>query len=199
MDGQMKAVIDADFFRNITEYERGAKLFLQVMADLAMEPVMHEFVAGTELKKNKYLKDLLDRKEISVIYYRDYLTRRDTEEYEEYFRAAYKKINHFDFRKGNDIYTYADRGESLGEIRSLYMARKMGYQYFMSDDAGARMLTESFFSRKKRVDVKCLYDVLTMCRACGSKLRWKDINPTVKNALEKRQDRIKELKKLYNE
>lgn len=69
----------------------------------------------------------------------------------------------------------------------------------MSDDAGARMLAESFFSRKKRVDVKCLYDVLTMCRACGSKLRWKDINPTVKNALEKRQDRIKELKKLYNE
>lgn len=42
MDEQTKAVIDADFFRNFTEYENGTGLFLQVMDDLGMEPVMHE-------------------------------------------------------------------------------------------------------------------------------------------------------------
>ncbi len=198
MDEKIKVVIDADFFRNITEYDRGTKLFLQVLDELNMEPIMHEFVAETELKGNTYLQNLLDKKAISVMYYSDYLKEEDKEEYEEYFYEAFERINRFDFPEGSDIYTYADRGESLGEIRSLYMAQKMGYQYFMSDDAGAKLLAKDSFLKEKKVKVRSLFDVFVMCKERDTKLRWKDINPTVKNAMEKRQDKVEKLKELYN-
>jgi len=199
MDVQMKSVIDADFFRNITEYERGTGLFLNVLDELHMNPVMHEFVIGTELKDNKYLRYLLDGKMISVVYYRDYLSNDiDRAEYEKYFIAAYERVNRFEFPEGNDIYEYAESGESLGEIRSLYMAKKMGYQYFMSDDADARLLAKTFFSSKRSVEVKSLFDVLVLCKEKNTRLKWTDINPTVCNAMQKRQDRIKQLKELYN-
>ncbi|MDE7267088.1 MAG: hypothetical protein K2N89_06460 [Lachnospiraceae bacterium] len=198
MDDQIKVVIDADFFRNITEHERGAGLFLQVMKDLGMKPFMHEFVANIELKGNIYLKQLLDVGEISIIFYKDYLNEENRLEYEEYFRQAYEKINCFEFPEKNDIYQYADQDESLGEIRSLYMASKMGYIYFMSDDADARTLAKKFFSSKRGVAIKTLFDVLILCKEKETKLRWKDINPTVTNAMQKRQDKVNKLKEIYS-
>ncbi|MCM1256745.1 MAG: hypothetical protein NC307_02710 [Roseburia sp.] len=197
MDEKIKVAIDADFFRNITEYEQGINLFLQVMKDLGMQPFMHEFVANVELKGNKYLKQLRDAGEISIIIYGDYLKKEDRLEYEEYFRQAFETINLFDFPEESDIYEYADRDESLGEIRSLYMASKRGYIYFMSDDADARTLAKRFFSSKRGVAVKTLYDVLIMCKEVGTKLQWKDINPTVANAMQKRQDKVNNLKGIY--
>ncbi len=68
MSVQMKTAIDADFFRNITTYEHGINLFLRVMEGLNMKPIMHEFVAETELKGNEYLRQLSDTKKIEVIH-----------------------------------------------------------------------------------------------------------------------------------
>ena len=67
----------------------------------------------------------------------------------------------------------------------------------MSDDADAKMLAKNFFSSKKKVKVKSLFDVLIMCKERDTNLRWKDINPTVTNAMRKRQDKIDRLKELY--
>lgn len=198
MDERMKVAIDADFFRNITEYDKGIGLFLQVMKDLNIAPVMHEFIAKVELKGNKYLQQLLDKDIVTIVSYEDYLKEEDKAEYEEYFFEAYERINLFDFPKGCDIYEYEERGESLGEIRSLYMARKMGYIYFMSDDADAKMLANNFFSRKNVIMVQSLFDVLVLCKEKNTALRWKDINPTVINAMRKRQDKVNELKELYS-
>ena len=111
---------------------------------------------------------------------------------------AYEVINYLEFPKKIDIYEYADKEESLGEIRSLYMAGKMGYIYFMSDDADAKSLAKKFFSSKREVKVKSLFDVLVMCKERGVNLQWKDINPTVTNAMRKRQDKVDRLKKLYS-
>lgn len=197
MDEQIKAVIDADFFINITEYERGTDLFLKVMDDLGLKPAMHEFVANTELKGNMYLQQLLDKGIVSIVAYKDYLKEEDKEEYAEYFAKAYEKVNRLDFSESDDIYEYADQDESLGEIRSLYMARKLGYIYFMSDDADAKMLAKNYFSSKNKVEVKSLFDVLVMCKERDTNLQWKDINPTVTNAMRKRQDKIDRLKELY--
>lgn len=199
MDERIKAVIDADFFQKLTEYEGGIRLFLRVMDDLGMEPIMHEYVANTELKGNAHLQELLDAEKIIIVHYEDYLKEEDYEEYEDYFRAAYEKINYFDFPEEGDIFQYAECGESLGEIRSLYMARKQGYIYFMSDDADARMLVKSFFSRKRSLEVKTLFDAFAMCRERNTKLKWKDINPTVTNAMRKTQKKILELKAMYVE
>lgn len=199
MDERIKAVIDADFFRNITEYDHGINLFLRVMNDLNMEPVMHEFVANVELKGNKYLQQLLDKNMITIVTYGDYLKEADRADYEDYFYKAYERINCFDFVEGCDIYEYKERDESLGEICSLYMARKMGYIYFMSDDADAKVIAKSFFSTKRSVRVQSLFDVLIMCKENNTSLSWKDIKPTVTSAMRKRRDKINRLKVLYSE
>lgn len=199
MDERKKAVIDADFFRHITEYERGINLFLQVMDDLDIEPVMHEFVAKVELKENTYLQQLIDKGNISIVSYEDYLEEKDKSEYEQYFQLAFERINYYGFPAGHDIYQYKDRGESLGEIRSLYMARKMGYIYFMSDDADAKMLVKNFFSSKRTITVKTLFDTLIMCKEKNTALKWKDINPTVSNNMRGKPDQMNYLKELYSQ
>ncbi len=102
------------------------------------------------------------------------------------FLDAYERINRYEFPENEDIYRYAEKQESLGEIRSLYMAVKKGYRYFMSDDGDSRSLAANFFSSKNAVEVKTLYDVLIMCKEKGTGLTWKLINPTVMNAMNKR-------------
>lgn len=197
MDERIKAAIDADFFIKITEYERGNTLFLRVMDELNIQPVMHEFVAMNELKGNLYLQELLEANKIMVIQYSDYLKAADKESYEDYFREAYERINLFSFAEGEDIYTYAEKQENLGEIRSFYMAKKLGYTYFMSDDAHARELARNFSSSKYKVIVQTLYDVFAECRAKGTSLVWKDINVTATNAMRKSQKKLNKLKEIY--
>lgn len=196
MDEQIKAVIDADFFRKITDYERGTALFLRVMNELNMQPVMHEFVAESELRGNEYLQGLLKTDEIIIVRYDEYLNEEDKEPYDEYFREAFEWINLYPFPKGKDIYTYADKAESLGEIRSLYMARKLGYTYFMSDDADAKTLVRNFFPQNS-ITVQTLYEVFVVCKEKGTSLVWKDINVTATNVMRVRQDKLNHLKEIY--
>ncbi len=123
MDNRTRAVIDADFFRNATEYDKSTELFLHIMDDLNVQPVMHEFVAETELSQNQYLEQLLREHRLVVVRYEDYLQNHaDQEEYREYFLEAFERLNRYDFPKNEDIYRYKGKQESLGEIRSLYMA-----------------------------------------------------------------------------
>lgn len=198
MDNRTKAVIDADFFINTTEYDRSTALFLRILDEMEMQPVMHEFVAETELCQNRYLDQLLQSGQIAIVRYEDYLcSDTDKEEYKEYFMDAYERINRREFSKNKDIYDYSDGQESLGEIRSLYMAMKKGYHYFMSDDGHSKFLAKNFFPRKHAIEVNSLYDVLVKCKERGTDLTWKDINPTVSNAMNKRQDKIDNLKELY--
>lgn len=198
MDNRTKAVIDADFFINTTEYDRSTAFFLRILDEMEMQPVMHEFVAETELSQNRYLDQLLQSGQIAIVRYEDYLcSDTDKEEYKEYFLDAYERINRREFSKNKDIYGYSDGQESLGEIRSLYMAMKRGYHYFMSDDGHSKFLAKNFFSRKHAIEVNSLYDVLVKCKERGTDLTWKDINPTVSNAMNKRQDKIENLKELY--
>lgn len=199
MDERIKAAIDADFFRKITDYERGTALFLRVMNELHIQPVMHEFVAENELKGNQYLQELLKTDDIIIVRYNDYLKEEDKESYDDYFREAFERINLYSFPKGRDIYTYADKAESLGEIRSLYMAKKMGYTYFMSDDADAKTLVRNFFSQKHSIVVQTLYEVFVVCREKGTSLEWKDIKVTATNAMRVRQDKLNHLKEIYGD
>lgn len=199
MGNLIPAVIDADFFNTATQNERGTGLFLRIMHDLNLHPVMHRFVADTELKSNSFLPDLIESDQLTVLDYEDYLLcDQEKQEYEEYFHEAFEKINHFAFPKDKDIYNYASPRENLGELRSLYMAMKKIYPYFMSNDGGSRLLAKTFFSNRHKIDVKSLYDALIQCKDTGTHLTWKDISPTVTIALRSRQDRIKNLKSLYH-
>lgn len=54
------AVIDADFYIKMTKYaaDKGA-LFLQLIEDLGVQPVMHKFVTDIELKGDTYIQDMV--------------------------------------------------------------------------------------------------------------------------------------------
>lgn len=192
------AVIDADFYIKMTEYaaDRGS-LFLQLMKDLGVQPVMHKFVAEIELKKDTYIQDLVKAGEIEIRSYDDYLiTERDREEYEAYFLDAYESMNRFDFPEGEDIYTYFCEDEGLGEIRSIYMARKMGYEYFMSDDGGAKRLARAFI---KELCVLNVFHALMECKKRGTSITLKQLNPTITNVFRERRDMLKVLQEVYSE
>lgn len=78
-----------------------------------------------------------------------------------------------------------------------YIWQKMCCIYFMSDDADAKYLANNFFSSKSNVSVKTLFDALVMCKEKDTKLKWKDINPTVTNVMRKRKNKVEQLKRLY--
>ena len=66
------------------------------------------------------------------------------------------------------------------------------------NDADAKLIAKNIFLTKSRVDVQSLFEVLTICKEKNIGLQWKDINPTVCNAMLKRQDKVNKLKELYN-
>lgn len=121
----------------------------------------------------------------------------DRDEYDEYFQEAFERLNRFSFPEKEDIYKYAHPDESLGEIRSLYMAMKKNYSYFMSDDSDSGFLAKNFFSSKHTIDILSLYEALVQCKKQGTCMTWKQINPTVTNAMRSRQKRIESLRELY--
>lgn len=198
MTSNTYAVIDADFYIKMTKYacDRGA-LFLQLLRDLGVQAVMHEYVAKTELKTDEYIQDFIDNGQIEVRKYEDYLiSEQDKREYENYFIEAYERMNRFDFPEGEDIYEYACEDEGLGEIRSIYLAKKLGYHYFMSDDGGARRLAKSFW---RRPEVLNIYDALVQCKENGTSITLKQLNPTISNVFRDRQNMLTNLRELYAE
>lgn len=196
MKNYQRAVIDADFYIKMTEYanDKGV-LFLQLMQDLGVKPVMHKYVAKVELKDNPYIRDMIDCGTIEVLDYEDYLlSEREKVDYETYFVEAYEVLNRFDFSEKEDIYTYSCKDESLGEIRSIYMAKKLGYRYFMSDDGGARVLAKKFWTSPIVLNV---YNALLQCKERGTVITLKQLNPTITNVFRERQDKLKILQNTY--
>lgn len=197
-DEEIKAVIDADFFIKLTEYasDKG-KLFCQMMKDLGVQPIMHKYVAEVELKRNLCLPQLIKDGNIQVVDYEDYIDRENDETYQQYFRWAYEKMNRFDFPEGEDIYTYHEMDENLGEIRSIYLAKQMGCMYFMSDDSGARSFVRNAFSSKRRLETMSVFEAIKQCALCGTSITLKQLGPTIHNVFRERQDKLKELQALY--
>lgn len=192
------AVIDADFYIKMTKYacDRGA-LFLQLLKDLGVQAVMHKYVAETELKTDAYIQEFINSGQIELRDYEDYLvSEQDVAEYKEYFIDAYERMNRYDFPEDEDIYEYACEDEGLGEIRSIYMAKKLGYHYFMSDDGGARRLVKSLWRCPEVLNV---YEALVQCKENGTSITLKQLNPTISNVFRNRQNMLMNLRELYAE
>lgn len=192
------AVIDADFYIKMTQYacDQGV-LFLQLVQDLGVQPVMHDYVVNVELKQDLYIKSMIESGQIEVRDYKDYLiSDKDIKDYESYFLEAYERMNRFDFPEQENIYTYSCVDEGLGEIRSIYMAKKLGYGYFMSDDGGAKRLAKSFWVNPIVLSV---YEALLKCKERGTSITLKQLNPTITNVFRERQDKLKILQNVYAE
>lgn len=195
-----KAVIDADFYIKLTEYAQDKrKLFCWVMADLNVRPVMHKYVADVELKKSTSLQELIAGGAIDIVDYDAYIDRENDENYREYFKLAYEKMNRYDFPENQDIYTYHCIDENLGEIRSIYMAMRMNCMYFMSDDSGARSFVKNTFTSKKRLETMSVYDALKKCCDLKTSISLKQLNPVIHQIFREQQDRLKKLQEMYKE
>lgn len=200
-----KVVIDADFFRKYTDGELNTNLLEKVLNELEYVPVMHRYVADVELEGNCHLKRLIADKKIEVIDESRYILEEDKEDYEDYFRAAYKKANHLDLGE-EDVFKYGyDRSvlhQSLGEIRSLYMARKMGYDIFLSDDGDSRTIADYLNSSRRQIKVIDVPDALINCHKKGTKITYKDIRNLIfklkkERCSEMRLKKIEEVISLY--
>ena len=197
-DRMQRAVIDADFFIKLTEnaFDNG-KLFCHIMEDLKVHPIMHKYVATVELKRSKALNELVAQGKIEIIDYDEYIDRKDDDEYQEYFRWAYEKMNQFDFPENADIYTYHDIDENLGEIRSIYLAKQLKCMYFMTDDSGARSFVKNAFSSKRKVVAVSIYEALKQCCLQKTTITLKQINPVLHVVFRNRQHMLKELQAMY--
>ena len=96
----------------------------------------------------KFIITKRNKENILNLDYDVYIDRENDENYREYFKLAYEKMNRYDFPENQDIYTYHCIDENLGEIRSIYMAMRMNCMYFMSDDSGARSFVKNTFTSK---------------------------------------------------
>lgn len=193
-----KAVIDADFFIKMTAYDTEGTLFLQLMEALGLQPVMHQYVAGTELRKVDIAQKLVKEQKIQVVDYSDYIEEPSSkEDYRDYFFRAYEKMNRFDFPENEDIFTYHAEDESLGEIRSIYMAKMMGCPIFMSDDRLARKLATDIFLPQKPIEAKSVYRALMDGKKLGTSITLKQLNPTISNVFRNRKELLEKLRDAY--
>lgn len=192
------AVIDADFFNKLTEYASDhGKLFVMVMDALKISPVMHEYVANVELERNPVAEELIQNGTIEVYCYEQYITEDNKEDYNQYFRDAFEAMNAFEFPEDKDIYTYAERQENLGEIRSIYLAKALKMPLFMTDDNGAIRFVQQSFSSKSGIEAKSLYEALVECKEKGAAITYKQINSTIAHAFGNRRTKLEKLKSLY--
>ena len=156
---------------------------------------MHKYVADVELKNSTSLQELIACGEIDIVDYDAYIDRENDENYREYFKLAYEKMNRYDFPDNQDIYTYHCNDENLGEIRSIYMAMRMNCMYFMSDDSGARSFVKNTFTSKKRLETMSVYDALKKCCDLKTSISLKQLNPVIHQIFRERQDRLKNFRK----
>lgn len=194
-----KVVLDADFFRKFTDNESNTKVLETLLSDLGYSPVMHHYVATRELRNNKMLEDLKNQGKIKIIRDSDFIPDNELEDYDSYFRNAYRKVNAFDLDEEVNVleygYTEDVYHESLGEIRSIYLARKLKYDVFLSNDNGSKQIVDYVNSKKHHIDVYNVAEILFRCKKEGTSLAFKDL----KNVLYQLQkDKCKQIEELYN-
>lgn len=138
---------------------------------------MRRYVSVVELKGNERLSKLIRNNKITIVYEKDYVEASDLD-YNFFFQVAYEQLNGLELGDV-DIITYGNDGqhweESLGEIRSVYLAYVKGYEILLSDDHGTKEAAKIISSSKHQIVVKKLEDLLKSNKSSGGSLRWKDI------------------------
>lgn len=187
-----KVAIDTDFFIKITEKSKSGDLFIKLMDELNVRPVMHEYVYYEELCGNLVAQDLVKSGYIEVIKYTDFLSDDQKEMYENAFRGAFKYLNYDRFH--GDVYADKRKGWNLGEIRTALMAVYMGIKIFMSDDGGAKKYVQKRVNSKRHpLEVQNIYDVLMIiAKKKDRKIGWTEVKGCAKRVIDrKRYEEIK--------
>lgn len=178
-----KAVIDADFFNKITNDGTDTSLFKAVMDEFSFEPVMHLYVYDYELAANSAAHTLVNQGYITIED-ESMFWATNAVSYQRLFLMLYRTMNGKQYSGVADVRAYHHSGENLGEIRSSLLALYNGYNYFMSDDQGAKYYITSSFSSRHPIKIMNLYDTFEeIGNRPGHSLKWKDIKGMLKQRL----------------
>lgn len=193
-------VIDTDFFRKVTNNLSTNELFLKIMDEMGLCPVMHEYIFKEELHKDSFVTKLRDSGVLKVYSFEHYLNSGNTEEFEEKFMEAYKKFNFQPF-KGDNIRTYRKSEESLGEIHSSLMAWYMNMDIMMSDDGEAKhYVTTMLNSRQRKIHVYNIYDTLEYIGKMPERsIKWKEIKGMANQAFERAPKKFDSIREIWVE
>ncbi len=193
-----QTVVDADFYIKLTKNELSTRLFEKILQGMEMDPVMHKYVYSVELKGDPYIGGLHRKNALLVLDYSDYLlTEDEREEYRKYFLDAYEYMMGEEFDEGNDIYTYDEKHEHLGEIRSVYLAMKKEIPYFSSDDKDAGKLAERYVSNSAhRVEVLTVEKALRVFTDNGHVVKWSELKNCIPKAYKDDENAIERIKEI---
>lgn len=192
---KQRVVLDADFFRHTTDHENNTQLLEKLLNEASYYPIIHEYVAKVELQNNAFLAKMISEHKIEIVSDNEYLQDED-HDYREYFSIVYERLNLVPLGE-EDVMTYGYDGnhphESLGEIRSIYMAYKMGLPIFLSDDGGSVLAAKYIDSKKSSVQVIKLYELIKMNVNSGGSICWKDIKVTIPKVYINDKEKCEEL------
>ena len=177
-----EVVVDADFFRKVTENDKNGVLFLKIISELRRTPVMHRYVYDYELADSATAKKLVRAGSIKIYSESDYVA--DVGAYQMLFESVYQDMNYKQFV--GDVLQYHHQKENLGEIRSSIMAFYKGIDLFMSDDKAAKSyVTKKLSNSHHRIGVYSIYDTLVQIGQMGNgNIKWRDVKGMAKHALD---------------
>lgn len=193
-------VIDTDFFRKVTNDLTTDELFLKIMDEMKLTPIMHEFIFKEELHENSLVKELKNSGVLKIYSFCDYLNSDNLADFEVKFMEAYKKFN-FQTFGGQDICSYRKSKESLGEIHSSLMAWYMNMDMMMSDDGEAKHYVLTMLNgRKKKIKVFNIYDTLKYIGEMPERnMKWKEIKGMAHKAFAITPKKFEEIREIWVE
>ena len=74
MDQKNKVVVDTDFMNYMTRGKDGLDYYFnKIVADMNVEPVVHEFLYNKEMMGNPLVRKLVEEHKLTVMKYEDFL------------------------------------------------------------------------------------------------------------------------------
>ena len=167
-------IIDCDFFNHITETSKNTKHFEDLISDLKIVPVMHEYVYFQEMILNKCAKKLVNDGLLKIEKFDEFINDENEEEYVRFFESFYHYANgkNIQYIK-NDYKTYRRSRENLGEIHSICLALIKKYPILLSDDSGTKRLNCKV-EKKNQIVIKNIYDVYSDIAIMENKISTKE-------------------------
>ena len=180
-----KVILDCDFLQGILN-NTSVDFLKQLMNELHVKPVVHEYVAEVELKYCSEAQELIEDGYIEKIEYSQYL-------HSDYDRKIYNEMvwelleNHgkgtLPPEKYRDVFRegfhYSEN--SIGEIMSELMAKRMQLPLFASNDGGAKSIAKlRINSSKYTLTVKNIAELLYDIGGRENGLAWKDIKAVLR-------------------
>ncbi|MCK4261013.1 MAG: hypothetical protein KAX49_18705 [Halanaerobiales bacterium] len=134
------SLIDTDIILKIGEY-RGEKLLRKILCSFGYNLYLHEYVVQEELIFGglalEQLHEMIDSNEIIVMSVSD-LNDDELNEYNSTLQLLANEMK-VDLRRKRD--------RNAGEVRSMAMAFAKDFEYFISDDGGARVAAKKHLQK----------------------------------------------------